>query len=94
MTILINKKEYNAIQIGTVMTHPDYRMQGLSRKLIDHIIAKYEHEYDFLYLFANERALIFILNSGLNACKKAAFHLTLLILAISQLQPTLCGLYL
>jgi GNAT superfamily N-acetyltransferase len=75
MTILINKKEYNAIQIGTVMTHPDYRMQGLSRKLIDHIIAKYEHEYDFLYLFANERALDFYPKFGFERMQESSFSL-------------------
>lgn len=75
MTILINQKEYNAIQIGTVMTHPDYRMQGLSRKLIDHIIAKYEHEYDFIYLFANDSALDFYPKFGFERMQESSFSI-------------------
>ncbi|WP_238327465.1 GNAT family N-acetyltransferase [Paenibacillus gorillae] len=48
MTVVSNGKEYKAIQVGTVMTHPDYRSQGLSGKLMKHILEKYEQEYDRL----------------------------------------------
>lgn len=41
------------------MTHPDYRNQGLAAKLLNHIIGKYEKEYDYIYLFANETVLDF-----------------------------------
>ncbi|MEK3982477.1 GNAT family N-acetyltransferase [Paenibacillus sp. FSL K6-3166] len=75
MTIILNQKEYNAIQIGTVMTHPDYRMQGLSRKLIDHIIAKYEQEYDFIYLFANDSALDFYPKFGFERMQESSFSI-------------------
>jgi GNAT superfamily N-acetyltransferase len=50
MTLVSNGKEYKAIQVGTVMTHPDYRNQGLSGKLMNHIIEKYEPEYDFIQM--------------------------------------------
>ncbi|WP_375102789.1 GNAT family N-acetyltransferase [Paenibacillus sp. RS8] len=75
MTIVLNQTEYHAIQIGTVMTHPDYRMQGLSRKLIDHIIAKYEHEYDFIYLFANDSALDFYPKFGFERMQESSFSI-------------------
>lgn len=75
MTIVLNQTEYNAIQIGTVMTHPDYRMQGLSRKLIDHIIAKYEHECDFIYLFANDSALDFYPKFGFERMQESRFSI-------------------
>lgn len=75
MNIVLNQKEYNAIQIGTVMTHPDYRMQGLSRKLIDHIITKYEHECDFIYLFANDSALDFYPKFGFERMQESSFSL-------------------
>jgi len=74
MTIVSNGKEYHAIQVGTVMTHPDYRNQGLSKKLMDHIIEQYEKEYDFIYLFANDSVLDFILNLGLKEYQKVDFH--------------------
>lgn len=38
MVIVSDGEEYKAIQVGTVMTHPDYRHQGLAAKLMDHII--------------------------------------------------------
>lgn len=75
MTIILNQKEYKAIQIGTVMTHPNYRMQGLSRKLIDHIIAKYEHECDFIYLFANDSALDFYPKFGFERMQESRFSI-------------------
>lgn len=75
MTIILNQKEYNAIQIGTVMTHPDYRMQGLSRKLIDHIIAMYEQECDFIYLFANDSALDFYPKFGFERMQESSFSI-------------------
>lgn len=59
MTIIVNGKEYKAIQIGTVMTHPNYRNKGLARKLMDHIIDIYQDQYEFIYLFANESVLDF-----------------------------------
>ncbi|WP_235318342.1 GNAT family N-acetyltransferase [Planococcus sp. CAU13] len=46
MVVVSDGKEYNAIQVGTVMTHPAYRHQGLAAKLMNHIIEKYEKNYD------------------------------------------------
>jgi len=50
-------KEYNAIQIGTVMTTPDFRKQGLAYRLLDSIVKEWENEVDFIYLFGNDHAL-------------------------------------
>lgn len=50
-------KEYNAIQIGTVMTSPDYRKQGLAYRLLETIVKEWENEVDFIYLFGNDQAL-------------------------------------
>lgn len=47
------------IQIGTVMTHPDYRGRGLSRWLLEHILARWRERCDGIYLFANNRVLDF-----------------------------------
>jgi GNAT superfamily N-acetyltransferase len=75
MTIVLNQTEVNAIQIGTVMTHPDFRKQGLSRKLMNHIIAKYEHECDFIYLFANDSALDFYPKFGFERMQECSFSM-------------------
>lgn len=48
-----------AVQIGTVMTHPNYRNQGLSTFLLNQVIEKYEYQSDFIYLYANESVLSF-----------------------------------
>ncbi|ASA21582.1 GNAT family N-acetyltransferase [Paenibacillus donghaensis] len=75
MTLVSSGKEYNAIQVGTVMTHPDYRNQGLSGKLMNHIIEKYEQEYDFIYLFANESVLDFYPRFGFGKVQESSFSL-------------------
>jgi len=55
--VLGEKKRY--IQIGTVMTHKDYRNQGLSRLLIENIISEWEYKCELIYLFANDSVLNF-----------------------------------
>lgn len=75
MTIVSNGQEYKAIQVGTVMTHPDYRNQGLSGKLMHHIIEKYEHDFDFIYLFANDSVLDFYPRFGFNQIQESSFSL-------------------
>ncbi|MBB6453253.1 putative N-acetyltransferase YhbS [Salirhabdus euzebyi] len=59
LDLMVNKNLYSAIQIGTVMTHPDHRNKGLSRKLMDKVLADYEEQADIMYLFANDSVLEF-----------------------------------
>jgi len=47
------------IQIGTVMTHPDYRGRGLSRWLMDYILEQWQGRCNGIYLFANDGVLDF-----------------------------------
>ncbi len=44
---------YRTLQIGTVMTDPEYRNKGLSRVLFDIIMEEYNSKVDLMYLFAN-----------------------------------------
>lgn len=44
---------YHTLQIGTVMTDPDYRKKGLIRVLFDLILEEYREKYDLIYLYAN-----------------------------------------
>lgn len=44
---------YRTLQIGTVMTDPDYRGKGLSRALIELILKEHREKYDLIYLYAN-----------------------------------------
>ncbi|MCH4890072.1 GNAT family N-acetyltransferase [Acidaminobacter sp. JC074] len=50
-------KTYTAIQIGTVMTDPDYRKKGLAYKLLQKVMEDYTDKVDFIYLFGNDLAL-------------------------------------
>lgn len=54
-----NGKEKHYIQIGTVMTDTAYQNQGLSRKLLEQIIADWTNKSDCIYLFANNTVIDF-----------------------------------
>lgn len=47
------------LQLGTVMTDPDYRNQGLLRVIIEKIIAEWKDKSELIYLFANDSVLDF-----------------------------------
>ncbi|RNB80210.1 GNAT family N-acetyltransferase [Brevibacillus fluminis] len=73
MVVIVNGKEYQALQLGTVMTHPAYRHQGLAAKLINYILNKYGNEYDFTYLFANDKVLNFYPKFGFERVQESSF---------------------
>lgn len=75
MTVAVNGKDYKAIQVGTVMTHPDYRHKGLAKKLMTVIIDKYEKQYDFIYLFANETVLDFYPKFGFSRVQESRYFI-------------------
>jgi len=75
MTVAVKGKDYRAIQVGTVMTHPDYRHKGLARKLMNDIIDKYEKHYDFIYLFANETVLDFYPKFGFSRVQESRYFI-------------------
>lgn len=47
------------IQIGTVMTSPAYRNQGLARHFLEEILQDWKHNCDSIYLYANRSVLNF-----------------------------------
>jgi hypothetical protein len=47
------------IQIGTVMTDEEYRGRGLSKYLMERIIAEYKGKVDGIYLFGNDSVVDF-----------------------------------
>lgn len=57
MELIAEGKVKKAIQIGTVMTHPAYRRQGLALDLMNRALADYEESYDFFFLAADEQAI-------------------------------------
>jgi len=75
MNMIIKNKEYKTLQISAVMTLPDYRNQGLSKYLMQHILEAYKESYDFLYLFANEEVLEFYPKFGFERLDESSFTL-------------------
>jgi len=57
MNLVINKQEIDAIQIGTIMTHPDYRMSGLAKTLMNKVMEEYKNKCSLMYLFPGESVM-------------------------------------
>lgn len=60
------------LQLGTVMTDPDYRNQGLIRKIMNKIDEEYKGKTDGIYLFASDSVLEFYPKFGF---EKAEEHI-------------------
>ncbi|HAS72900.1 MAG TPA: hypothetical protein DCS67_02005 [Clostridiales bacterium UBA8960] len=57
MKLIIEGRPVDAIQIGTVMTDPEFRRRGLAYDLIQRIIADFEDDAEFFYLAADDEAM-------------------------------------
>lgn len=73
--LIISGEKKTAIQIGTVMTHPDYRGRGLSTSLMNKVLEEYKDKYDFMYLFANDTVLNFYPRFGFKAVEEHLFSM-------------------
>jgi len=58
------------IQLGTIMTDPDYRGKGYSRILMERVISDYKDKADGIYLFANDSVLDFYPRFGFKTGKE------------------------
>lgn len=67
MDCLVLGKSKKLVQIGTVMTDPAYRNQGLSRYLIEKVIGEWNGRCDMIFLFANDSVLNFYPKFGFEA---------------------------
>ncbi len=59
MEFIVDGKKRSCLQIGTVMTDPLYRKQGLNRILLNKVLADWQDRCDLIYLFANNTVLDF-----------------------------------
>ncbi|SFA71006.1 MULTISPECIES: GNAT family N-acetyltransferase [unclassified Bacillus (in: firmicutes)] len=75
LTLVVNGEEKRGLQIGTVMTHPDYRNLGLSARLMNKVIEDYEGQYDMMYLFANKTVLDYYPKFGFHKVEEQIFSL-------------------
>jgi len=74
LKFLIDGKEKTALQIGTVMTDEKERNMGLSKKLMEFVLEKFEKEYDIIYLFANDTVLNFYPKFGFRKMKQTSLY--------------------
>ncbi|WP_019424540.1 GNAT family N-acetyltransferase [Paenibacillus sp. OSY-SE] len=79
MDYMLEGMPYKALQIGTVMTHPDARNLGLSRQLLEKILSDHEQEYDFIYLFANPDVLQFYPKFGFAPMRETSYYVRYLL---------------
>lgn len=75
MDLLVDGLKKTALQLSGIMTHPDHRNKGLSASLINHIIEKYENDYDMIYIFAKDSVLNFYPKFGFKQITESAYEL-------------------
>ncbi|WML38836.1 GNAT family N-acetyltransferase [Neobacillus sp. OS1-2] len=75
LNLVISDESKQAIQIGTVMTHPDYRDKGLSRRLMEKVLEDFCH-VDIVYLFANQTVLDFYPKFGFQRVEEVEFSMS------------------
>ncbi len=56
MRLIQQGREREAVQIGTVMTHPEHRRKGLAKRLMETAMQDYRQRYGFLFLEAAKDA--------------------------------------
>jgi GNAT superfamily N-acetyltransferase len=74
VNLVIHSEIKQAIQIGTVMTHPDYRNRGLSRRLMEIVLDDFK-QVDLVYLFANQTVLDFYPKFGFHSIEEVQFKM-------------------
>ncbi|WP_409304759.1 GNAT family N-acetyltransferase [Peribacillus sp. SCS-155] len=70
--LLINGEKKTGIQLGTVMTDPAYRNQGLSKRLMEIVLEEYRN-VDLMYLFANDTVLDFYPKFGFKQAQESQY---------------------
>ena len=71
MYFAVNGEKKCYVQIGTVMTDPQFRGKGLSRKLMEWVLDEWKEKCDMIFLFANDSVLDFYPKFGFVARKEA-----------------------
>ncbi len=65
------------VQLGTVMTDPDYRGRGLSRFLMERVLEEYKNACSLVYLYANDSVLDFYPRFGFKKVRQQNFEAAL-----------------
>ncbi|MEN8904440.1 MAG: GNAT family N-acetyltransferase [Clostridiales bacterium] len=69
-----NNKNINSIQIGTVMTSPEYRNKGFASKLIKNVLDEYSGKSDLIFLFGNKDVKTFYNKFGFRIINEYKFY--------------------
>ena len=72
--LIIDAERIPALQIGTVMTHPDYRKRGLAEELMKKVLADYSNICDVIFLFANPDAQGFYKKFRFDTANETCFY--------------------
>lgn len=73
LDLVLNGERFSAVQIGTVMTHPEYRDRGLAKELMNYVLQRYESSREIIYLFANQTVLEFYPKFGFKPIRERQF---------------------
>jgi predicted GNAT family N-acyltransferase len=73
LELLWKGERFRAVQIGGVMTDPDYRKRGLAARLMNTVLDEYEAGCDVVYLFANATVLDFYPKFGFASVRESRF---------------------
>lgn len=77
MEFLLDGQMHAFVQLGTVMTHPEYRGMGLSRWLMERVLDQWRENCELVYLFANDSVLDFYPKFGFRAAQELEHQLAL-----------------
>ncbi|MFL0582870.1 GNAT family N-acetyltransferase [Solibacillus silvestris] len=70
--MILNGRQYKAVQIGTVMTNPTFQGKGLSRQLMEKVMEDHV-DTNIIYLFANKTVLDFYPKFGFETRTQSTF---------------------
>ena len=73
LSFLIAGEPLRALQLGTVMTSPDFRGHGLQRQLMERLLSEAAGQYDMIYLYANDSVMEFYPKFGFEPAVEYAF---------------------
>ena len=73
LTLTVAGETIRALQLGTVMTSPEYRGQGLQRLLMERVLAEAAGQCDMIYLYANDSVMDFYPKFGFEPTLEYAF---------------------
>ena len=74
MDVKYDGKVKKYIQLGTVMTKPEYRGKGLQKQIFNEIMAEFSGKFDCMFLFANKNVLDFYPKLGFEKAVEYSFE--------------------